>query len=236
MNRKIVICTPWRSFSLFTAFALLILCTCTVSGQTQTVSIPAGSGTLTYHYQVQSGNCGSGPTQTSAYMWSNFSFTPSGGGSTSLGGSIFYLVQNPPCAPVGGWDSNGQSSTNGNSNELAFSNDVIVGDQSCAISFYASEGSPEGSANLTCVNPAIAYPKYKVTSIIYDAPGNRSVNGFVNSTTDGTRTSVGSNFETGSSTTYSYGGGLPWLGRNAECYFWQRRNQWSKLRIYRDVH
>jgi hypothetical protein len=57
----------------------------------------------------------------------------------------------------------------------------------------------------TIVAVADATPKYKVTSILYAAPGNRSANGFTNSTTNGTTTSTGSSFTSGTSTTFSTG-------------------------------
>jgi hypothetical protein len=50
-------------------------------------------------------------------------------------------------------------------------------------------------------------PVYKVTSIIYAAPGNKSQDGFTDTTTDGTTTTIGSSFTEGSSITFSEGFG-----------------------------
>ncbi|HZE24362.1 MAG TPA: hypothetical protein VE054_10240, partial [Blattabacteriaceae bacterium] len=54
----------------------------------------------------------------------------------------------------------------------------------------------------------VIYPKYQVQSIVYATPGNRSNNGFSNSMTDGTTTTVGSSFTAGDIVTFSIGGGF----------------------------
>lgn len=65
-------------------------------------------------------------------------------------------------------------------------------------------------ANVSAVS--ILYPAYQVTSIIYSAPGNKSSDGYVTSTTDGMTTSVGSSFTAGSTITYTSGGDFLGLG------------------------
>jgi hypothetical protein len=69
---------------------------------------------------------------------------------------------------------------------------------------------PLNSVSATVTGPpSILYPAYKITSIVYPAPGNRSNDGFTNSTTDGATTTVGSSLSTSTSTSYSFGGGIP---------------------------
>ncbi len=57
------------------------------------------------------------------------------------------------------------------------------------------------------VTESVIYPSYQVTSIIYAPPGNKSQDGFTDTTTDSTTTTVGSNFTQGSSVTFSEGFG-----------------------------
>jgi hypothetical protein len=71
---------------------------------------------------------------------------------------------------------------------------------------------PVGQLSVLAAPTSILYPAYKVTSIVYDTPGNKGYSGFVNGTTDGTRTSIGSNFTQGSSVTYTSGGNFLNLG------------------------
>ncbi len=51
-------------------------------------------------------------------------------------------------------------------------------------------------------------PAYQILSVIYSPPGDHSSNGFANTTSTGTTTTVGSNFGQGTTTTYSASGGL----------------------------
>lgn len=69
------------------------------------------------------------------------------------------------------------------------------------------------TASIPVTGPtSILAPDYKVTSIIYSSPGDKSSNGFTNSTTDGTTSSVGSNFTAGTTSTYTSGGDFLGLG------------------------
>ncbi len=71
------------------------------------------------------------------------------------------------------------------------------------------------------VNPStsVVYPLYKVVSIVYDAPGDKSQNGYTDSTTDGTRTSTGSNYTAGTPLTYSFGGSFLGFGGGTSVTF-----------------
>lgn len=114
------------------------------------------SGTLKYQLEVQTGYCGSS-LQTSADMWQNFSFTPTGGTATSLGGSIDYIF---PCGYYdinGGWDYETNTySSDGWSNDLTLSPSVTINGENCTIDFYASEGGG-GSPSMSCVQPVTGY-------------------------------------------------------------------------------
>lgn len=55
------------------------------------------------------------------------------------------------------------------------------------------------------VTAVYMYPGYKVASIVYAPPGNKSQDGYTEMATNGTTTTVGSNFATGSSITTSFG-------------------------------
>lgn len=81
-----------------------------------------------------------------------------------------------------------------------------------------SEGGIDVQAQVA-VTWSILYPGYKVTSIVYDTPGNNGQSGFVTSTTDGTRTSISDNFTQGTSTTFNDGFNFLGLGGTANITF-----------------
>lgn len=64
-------------------------------------------------------------------------------------------------------------------------------DQGCSAEFTLASGGA-GGASLSCEN--IIYPAYKVDSILYAPPGNQSSQGYQDTTTNGTTTTIGSTF------------------------------------------
>ncbi len=67
-------------------------------------------------------------------------------------------------------------------------------------------------ASGTVGGAGILYPKFKVLSIVYAAPGNKSSDGYTDTLTDGTTTSVGSSFSAGDTVTFSESFGFLGLG------------------------
>ncbi|MFZ0814534.1 MAG: hypothetical protein WAM78_03390 [Candidatus Sulfotelmatobacter sp.] len=63
-------------------------------------------------------------------------------------------------------------------------------------------------------------PEYKVLSIIYDAPGNGSQNGYTQSSTDGTTTGISETFTNGTSTSYTESFGFAGFGAFSSSIGW----------------
>jgi hypothetical protein len=177
------------------AFALLTVMAGVASAQTST-SVAVGGGRLAW--QIYTGNsiaCNISPNTYIDYETTNFTFTAASGTVTSFpGATANYYAWNGECAqgvPDGAVPS-----------VLALNGTYFLIDFSPGDYGY-------GSATYTSTPiTGILYPKFKVASIIYDAPGNHSNDGFTNTLTDGTTTTTTSNFGVGITDTFSVTGGF----------------------------
>jgi hypothetical protein len=207
---------------LLAYLVLLMLTSGTALAQTQyNETIPAGSGTLSYTVTVYPKECtlpppvSRNPISSSAgvhadttqtyYLsdYSAFSYTVSGT-KTPLSGSEETITNNDPLPEGCGVKSSYPVLT-------LYAPPVFPFTSQPAITFTPS-GETGGAAALSSLIPGIIYPKYQIQSIIYDPPGNLSSNGFTNSTTDGTTTTVGSSFAAGDTVTFTVSDGFLGLG------------------------
>jgi hypothetical protein len=180
-----------RKLSRLIAFILLV-CSLTVAR----AQVSVGGGTLSWTISSTVGRCGiEGDSSYTQSTESSFKFTY-GGTTYSLSGSSTELSD-----PTSG--SNCPSSFPWTPASLSFSLPSNV-DPGCSIAFTV----PSGPASLVCDTTGTLDPLYKVTSILYDPPGDESQAGYTNATTNGTTTSIGSSFSAGSSVTYTSGSWL----------------------------
>ena len=156
----------------------------------------SGGGTLNWTLSEQMGYCGS-EYQDVTDTFENFSYTPATGSATGLSGSIYYLYG---CDAgwgnvQGGWDGPG-----GGDNELDLTYTY------CTVAFDAYIGGG-GNASLDCppLSNSTFDPAYKVASILYSPPGNKSSQGYATATTNGATTTVGSSFTYGEQFTFTHG-------------------------------
>ncbi len=113
--------------------------------------------------------------------------------------------------------------------------DTAPGNRSLTVTAtYSSDSGDMGQATVLLgysVPGAVTQPNYYVLSIVYDPPGNQSTNGFTDSNSNGTMTTISKTFTEG--TSFSFGNFLP---------LWRDMDLWERIRdrqlavIFRDSY
>jgi len=164
--------TP-RQWSVFLLFPLLFLFVQTLLSQ--------ATPKVTFTYSVEEVPCGvAGTPETTLYMYSNIEVTVNG--STASAGNIAYVVYG--------------SSQCGTSGPAGTPQVFIPGTNT----IYVVTLTPTDEDELLVSTAEEFFPLYKVFSILYAPPGDQSSQGYSTSTTNGTTTTVGSDFTFSSNT------------------------------------
>ena len=184
---------------------VVILLTC--GAFATSVSIPLSNGaTFNYNVTETSNTCfiHHSTFTFERFAYSSFTYVKSGQ-TTTFGGEIDLIVNSPATPPC-------PNNTPGGT--VTFVLQENFADFGTGINFTPQTTSPpnDGTASLVNLPTEIAFPLFEVQSIVYAAPGNRSSNGFTNSTTDGVTSSIGQSLQSQDTSTVSVTAGFLGFG------------------------
>lgn len=172
------------------------------------LTLMAGVASAQYSYSVGGGtlkwegfpggpeDCGPPPDTYTDTTFEDFTFTSASGVVTTFNGDIANVYVWNGCVSGFGYP-NGQ-----------VPDPLVLNGTGFIIDFYGNNNGG-GTATYTALTPvsSVFDPAYQVTSIIYAPPGNKSQDGYTDTTTNGTTTTIGSSFTAGSSITFTEGFG-----------------------------
>jgi hypothetical protein len=164
------------------------------SGTPHNGSVSVAGGTLKWTDYISTGmSCGPGATYSENY-YTSFVFTI-GGTNYPLNGSqqIDQGTNNTSCPNF--------TEPSSLTFTLPDTNGTTVPAGNCTYTFSS------GSGYLSCptLTTSQVYPAYKIESILYSPPGNHSSQGYADTTTEASTTSIGNNFTFATNMGYSVG-------------------------------
>ncbi|MGP8173496.1 MAG: hypothetical protein ACLP7O_02985 [Terracidiphilus sp.] len=162
------------------------------SGSPSGGSVNVAGGTLSWTDYISNGiSCGPGETYSENY-YTAFGF--------KIGGTAYLLTGSQQI------DQSNYSGSCPNFTEpssltftLPNTNGTTIPAGNCTYTFSS------GGGYLSCpaLNTSSFYPAYKIESILYSPPGNQSWQGYADTTTDASTTTIGNSFTSANSTTFS---------------------------------